>query len=481
MAICVAPLIILGSCFLLGWNERRAVCSDRAISAGENTVTEIGCTNVNEATGSLVMLACDIQKAGLPSFSPGGDFGGSFQFTGVGLRSDAEMLQCVETEHDETHKDKGGGGGTTTIKTYTYSTEWKSEYVNSRNFNSKGRSSSNFARNCGHDNPNWPGGLPRSGPQYAKSMKLGDGGFTTSLTSSVPLDTPLFGDKTPPHGWQLAGSQFESITWETDRNTGIGRVRASFYGNDWTHPEATLLGQNNNGNVVPWTAPDSWLCSGFELNKLKMGSLTRAQLFQSLRDENTTITWVVRIVGCGLLWMAFAMMFGPLEVAADCIPCVGPYLGDSISSITCCISCFPGIGCCLGVAGVVWVAMRPLIGIPLMLAWLLILGGFIGFIVKKRAEKRQVRDIEAPGMGMGMNAPLAAGGVPYAAQAAQPTPQALPMAQAVPAQPAPRQMQVQVPAGYGPGMALQVNTPSGPVQVTIPEGFGPGTTFMFSY
>ena len=33
-----------------------------------------------------------------------------------------------------------------------------------------------------------------------------------------------------------------------------------------------------------------------------------------------------------------------------------------------------------------------------------------------------------------------------------------------------QQMQVTVPAGVGPGMAFQVNTPAGPMQVTCPPG-----------
>ena len=40
-------------------------------------------------------------------------------------------------------------------------------------------------------------------------------------------------------------------------------------------------------------------------------------------------------------------------------------------------------------------------------------------------------------------------------------------------------MSVQVPQGMGPGMTLQVQTPSGQLmQVPIPQGFGPGMSFQ---
>ena len=43
-------------------------------------------------------------------------------------------------------------------------------------------------------------------------------------------------------------------------------------------------------------------------------------------------------------------------------------------------------------------------------------------------------------------------------------------------------MQVQVPQGMGPGMALQVATPDGQtVQLVIPDGVGPGMMFQAQY
>ena len=38
-------------------------------------------------------------------------------------------------------------------------------------------------------------------------------------------------------------------------------------------------------------------------------------------------------------------------------------------------------------------------------------------------------------------------------------------------------MQVTVPAGMGPGMAMQVQTTKGMMQVTVPYGLAPGGTF----
>merc|ERR1740121_1659 len=99
------------------------------------------------------------------------------------------------------------------------------------------------------------------------------------------------------------------------------------------------------------------------------------------------MTWVFRIVGFVIMWVAFSLCFGPLEVAADCIPCIGPCLGDSIAAVTCCISCLPGCACTLGVIGVVWVAMRPMVGGPMVAVFLLTLCGFVAFKCYAKGQK----------------------------------------------------------------------------------------------
>jgi len=309
VAVCVAPLLIIGMCLMLGWNEQRAVCTSKAIIAGEREVHVMGCTNPKDQNGALVMMNCDIQQDDLPTFTGEGDFS-SLRFTGTGLKVKAEMYQCVESKHSETHKDKGGGGGKTTITTYTYSTEWKSEPIDSTRFHK--RSSANYIQNCGHDNPAWPSGVPRTKTTYAESVQVGV--VKTRLTRSIPLDTPIPLDTVNvPSGWTggPSPSEFNSKKWRIGNN-GIGDVRVTFLGNDWAHPAATLLGKNMNGEITAWTAPASWLCSGSTLENLKMGSLSKDQLFEALQNENATFTWILRFVGFAVLWLGFSLFFGPL-------------------------------------------------------------------------------------------------------------------------------------------------------------------------
>mmetsp|Transcript_53040 Transcript_53040/g.148878 ORF Transcript_53040/g.148878 Transcript_53040/m.148878 type:complete len:111 (+) Transcript_53040:1078-1410(+) len=94
------------------------------------------------------------------------------------------------------------------------------------------------------------------------------------------------------------------------------------------------------------------------------------------------------------MWFAFSRLFGPLEVAADCIACVGPCLGDSIAAIACSVSCLPGCACALGVIGIVWVVMRPAVGIPLILFFILVLAGFVGYKFYRKSQGGEAREVE---------------------------------------------------------------------------------------
>lgn len=474
VAICVAPLLILGMCGLLGWNERRAVCDQKAITSGEDAVMQVGCSDGSAGSGSLVLFSCDIATSSLPMMHlSSSDFAG-VQVQGTGLRVASEMYQCVES--DQSRTEKTSGGGTRTIHTYTYHREWSSTPIDSSSFHAI--HSDNFRMNCGQMNPSWGASIPSSGSIYAPQMAVG--AFSTTMTSKVPLNTPITGSARPPSGWSQTGTGSFYKGKDVSRPT-IGDVKVTLYSNDPNSLRATVLGENSNGQITKWGAPSSWLCSGFSLSDLRMGTLSKAQLFDMLASEANVLTWILRAVGFGLMWLAFCLCFGPLEVAGDCIPCIGPCIGDSIHAISCCVACLPATACTLGIVGVVWVAMRPMVGIPLMLLNLAIMAGLGYYIAKTRAAKQGGRvimvgenpDTGATGLLPGTAAQAPAAAVTVAMAQAYPQPQV---------QATQRQMQVQVPAGFGPGQLIQFQTPDGSMmQATVPQGVAPGGIFMVNY
>lgn len=385
-AACGTPCLLLIAMILLGWNEKRFVCNQNAIVSGKAVAKEVGCDSALAEQGELVLFSCDLKQDGLTQFANLGDFTSALSaYRGTGLDIDAEMLQCVENVQSETKKDNVGGGKTT-IKTYTYTTEWKDKPVNSGAFRKK--DTTEYARSCGAgvENPAWPTGVPQSQKIYADSAKVGAFTLGRHFLEMMDLTAIVQGTNNAP-GWILSGSTYTSDQYRAYTNSDIGRMRVNFKGTDWSNPRHTVLGENKNGIIKKWTAPDSWLCSGYTLSEVRAGTVDIDTLFQNMSDENQGLTWVLRFLGFLLAWCAFSLLAGPLEVVADCIPCVGPFLGDSIAAIACCISCPPGCVCAMAVIAVVWVAMRPMVGGLLLVVFMCTMCAFVGFKMYSKSMK----------------------------------------------------------------------------------------------
>jgi len=399
-AFILAPLVILLSCFALGWNEKRAVCDSRAVAEGHEAAVPTGC-GANRATGTamgngdLVLVSCDLKPDGLPLFTPAGDFAPVLQFHGVGLKTEALIYQCVEKSHSTTKKDHVGGGKTK-VTTYTYERQWVTSHVDSSHF--RKRDSDSYRRNCGVDNPTWPPGAPQSTVQRAPSAMVGAYTIPQSpFLDSIPLDAPLAVSSVPA-GWMQNGVEY---TKGSTQPNNLGAVKVTFHGNDWNKKSMTVLGLNSGGQLGRWTASNSWMCSGFTLARLRMGLYTKDEFFDAMEAETSEITWILRVVFLVVLWMGFCCLFEPLEVMADCIPCIGPYLGDSISCIVGCVTCPVAFACGLGVAGVVWVLMRPLVGLGLLFGFFLIVGATwaVSVRLKNMREEKKRLITNAPGAG----------------------------------------------------------------------------------
>lgn len=452
---------------MLGWNEQLAVCSQKAISAGNDAVQEVTCDNRMAGSGSLVLFTCDIDAGSLPAlqFSNAGDFS-SFHHKAIGIKVESYMFQCIETT--EKREVKTQGGGKDTITTYRYHRDWKSDAVSSARFGTKSRQARDaFNSGCqGMQNPPWNPRAPKAQRKLAQKMNVG--AFTTTMTDKVPIDTPVQ-LQAPPLGWRTSGAG--EFYLGQPSYAQIGDVKVRLMSNSPRNMKATVLGRNDEGMVAKWTAPSSWLCSGFKLSDLRMGTISKEDFFTQLASEATALTWILRFIGFILMWVAFSLCFGPLEVAGDCIPCVGPWIGDGIAAVTCCVACLPATGCTLGVAGLVWMAMRPHIGIPLMLAFVIIFGG-LGFYIAKQKRAKQAGQVA-------VGAPNPNYGAAQVLTMAQP---AVAIAQPIAPQPPSRHMQVQAPLESFPGQLVQVQTPDGTtVSVQVPQGIQPGGIFTVSY
>ena len=190
-----------------------------------------------------------------------------------------------------TTKDKVGGGRTT-VKTYTYRKEWSKQYINSDNF--KKQSGVSFMQNCGAGarNEPWASDFPKNGVTYASDAKAGE----WTLTQGDLKDVTTCGAEQVGAGENIGGFTRNGNTFESNfpQAGQLNAQRVSFTG-DKSGVTVTALGKNVDGKVQPWTAPDSWLCSGYTLKDMRPGTHTKEKLFDSLVAGNTGLTWGLRI------------------------------------------------------------------------------------------------------------------------------------------------------------------------------------------
>jgi hypothetical protein len=368
-SVCCAPFVLIVAIILTGWNEKNSVCTAKAITEGEQMAKSVGCDSATAEDGNLIFFSCKYTHDGLSELSPRGDFNNRIKYAGTGLQVTSSMYQCIEKVSSQSKKDNVGGGKTK-IKTYSYTKDWKTTYVNSGSFhNEPGRPyQSGQSHVCEAHNPAWPPQVPQSYTVYAPKVDVGAFKIGEGYVSSIPLDKILSTPNVP------TGYSFNNVDYTTNNfvlssaqvgSPKIGSVKISFKSSNGNEM-VSVLGENKGGSISAWKASASWGCSGNTIGSLKPGKMGKDDFFNDMKSENTALTWILRLVGFLIFWCGFSMFFAPLEVFADCIPCIGPYLGDAISCITCLLSIFPACACFVLIAGILWVAMRPLVGIPML-------------------------------------------------------------------------------------------------------------------
>lgn len=178
----------------------------------------------------------------------------------------------------------------------------------------------------------------------------------------------------------------------------LGCVRVSYYKTGATTVSAFGL-VGSSGVVEPYPTKTAWGCNATGFLRAWPKEMTMEKAIQEMKDELSLTTWAYRAGGCVLAWFALFCCFEPIASGAEYvgdilsyIPLFGGLLermvGGVVSMLLCITSCSCGLGCGLLVIAIVWCAMRPLVGGPLLAGGLLLF--IIGYcaLSRKRDPKR---------------------------------------------------------------------------------------------
>lgn len=384
-------VMLVAGLALLFWNEGRAVKTHKALQEGAAAVTEADPERVDAALdGKLVHFSADADAPGELTDAWFGVSARAFR-----MERTVEMWQWNEVSHTTTKENLGGSQTTTTE--YDYAKGWSERIVDS----------SKFKVPDGHRNP---ARFPVEGQeQVASGVTAGaysvPDGWVKSLGWMEPAqlpaaDTPLAeglpkglrrtteGLYLPAHPKEALREEVSTVTNSVEMLLADGTtelvdevatvtnlVEAAVETTEPVDPEigdvrmrlqvaplgrlSVVAKQEPGGRLGDWRTSN-----GRTIRMLQTGEASAAEMFEGAEKGNRVITWLLRLAGVLLTVFGIRSVLAPLAMLAAVVPFIKKILSAGIGFV----SWVLGLGLSLVVIGVAWLAYRPLVGVPLLVA-----------------------------------------------------------------------------------------------------------------
>lgn len=269
----------------------------------------------------------------------------------VKLKREVEMYQWVEYQES---KDYQEDGETKTETTYTYNTEWKSELINSRNFD----------KEIGHINPSAM--AVESVTVVAPEVSVGPFILSKGLVEQINNFQTLSLKDFP-------GSDFDSFLTihddyfyhtESPRRPEVGDVRVSFSFAGLSGPGSypgpaqtvSVVAMQRGENLLPFKTK-----SGDTLEILYLEELSAQEVFEKEHQYNTMKTWGLRAAGWALMFLGISLTIRIIHTLVDWVPLLRELVSLGLKLFALCVSCSLSL---LTIA-VGWLFYRPLVAAAL--------------------------------------------------------------------------------------------------------------------
>jgi len=342
MAPLVGILFFVGAIVLLFWNEGRAVDAFAALDRGARIVVDVAADRVDPANeGKLVHLTGQA-KAGGPLIDTATGIGG------VGLlrlERRVEMYQWHEHKND---------------KQIEYRREWSSTQQNSDSFRNR----------QGHENPRMP---LRDASLVNPNVTLGAFAVDQKVTAEAePLTDLDLGGTRPTGGFKLAADMlYQGQDPATPR---VGDLRVTY--RVVQAGDLSVVAAQRNGRLLPYPTPD-----GPSIALVQTGFLGAPEMFKIARDQETLLTWALRLIGVIVMFIGIVLVFKPFSALLGGIPLVGDLFDAGVALVALVIA----LPLSLAVIGFAWLFHRPVLAICLFAAAALIAAGIVGWRRRRKA------------------------------------------------------------------------------------------------
>jgi len=359
-AIFIGIAVVLGCVIGLIWNESVSVKAIRAYDEVGKKVIDVGSARVNaENEGRLVAITGNL------AYTPVID-------TDYGVEGTFVIKRLVEVYQ---YKERKEGGATDTETRFYYDGGWYKEYINSASYPSE------------YKNPSWPNAsMFQNKSFYSEDAALGDFNLSASqlermLVPNLPVEISESAKQGAAADFNLTSDK-KHITSAANINAPkIGDIRVSFFISNAS--TASAIGMQRGNSIVTYTTKNK-----SSINRLFVGQMTAQEIVARMEAENNAGTWILRIIFMLFICAGFTMIFTPVQVLVSIIPFLGKYIGKGTGFLAKVIGGLLGFALSLFVIMISWIAVRPLVIIPL----LAVTGGVVAYVLYSKKKKANGTD-----------------------------------------------------------------------------------------
>ncbi|NWH32258.1 TMM43 protein, partial [Chloropsis hardwickii] len=334
--------------YLLFTNEGRALRTAKSLDEGLSLVVPLDSIHSisQQNEGRLVHLAGALSTS-KPLFDP--SYGLSIH--AVKLKRNVEMYQWVEYEDSKEYEEDGEIKKETK---YSYNTEWKSEIVNSRNFD----------REIGHKNPSAM--AVESFTAVSPNVQVGSFVLSKGLVDKIDDFKQLsLSHLEDPHADVTRGGDYFYHS-DNPRRPEVGDLRVSFFyaglSGDDPHlgsadkvslqlyfcilqvlfpaskyfslcSKVTVIARQRGDQLIPYHTK-----SGDVLEILYPGDLSVEEVFQKEHESNTMKTWALRAAGWLSMFVGISLMTRIFYTLVDWFPVVRDLVSVGLKAFALCVA-----------------------------------------------------------------------------------------------------------------------------------------------
>ncbi|XP_026578888.1 transmembrane protein 43 [Pseudonaja textilis] len=311
------------SFYILFTNEGRTLKTASSLAEGLSLVVPLDNIQIvsHENDKKLVHLS-GVLRTSKPLYDP--SYGVSIR--AVKLKRQVEMYQWVEYEDSKEYEENGEVKKETR---YSYNTEWKSEVVNSRNFD----------REIGHKNPSAM--AVESFTAVASDVQVGTFFLSRGLIEKINNFKQMSLSKLEdPHADVIRSGDYFFHS-ENPRRPEVGDLRVSFFyaglSEAFSHtvlPDmVTIVARQQEDHLVPYQTK-----SGDVLNILYLGELTAEEVFQKEHESNSMKTWGLRAAGWLSMFLGISLMTRIIYTLVDWFPVVRDLVNIGLKAFAFCLA-----------------------------------------------------------------------------------------------------------------------------------------------